>query len=479
MTCSRCGGAKPVSEFTKLNRTKDGKRGLCKLCKKKSDAEDNAEKSEKQKELPYFPLTANLLSRTSRPRIGVLKPYKVIERLTVKDKQFHELPYTGLKAVLNELAEGYEYCTAENINEYKFVLASLTSVMDIENLIYTMERYGPRERKAKVIVGGFGVCNIKLILPYIDIAVFGRAEGQINKIIRGQELPNVWRKEVDPHVEGRYEVRQPQYLLPGEAGVGCRHRCKFCQYAHVRKAIAAGEAYNPGKAYTHTVETDWNSLEINGPGHYTTAWDGWSEESRRRVAKPVTWQNITDKILKVGNRDFPETVFIKVFQIVGYPWETAESVLGDINDTLMELKTLKREVKHRTVIAFLNTPFGPEPLTPMQYERADIYTNWHQVLQKVKKVKGDNLHLTLLPAVNGPFTVMKRVFINRAGAGDLETFKKMVFTSKLNGTPNYLRVKWLIKHGIIDPAMFGEIKSAEFDYLRVDPKVERDPQIRA
>ena len=34
-----------------------------------------------------------------------------------------------------------------------------------------------------LMVGGFGVINIRLIVQYIDVAVFGRAEGQINNII--------------------------------------------------------------------------------------------------------------------------------------------------------------------------------------------------------------------------------------------------------------------------------------------------------
>jgi hypothetical protein len=448
LNCSSCGFVGEESLFTLWNRTGDNI-GRCKQCKAILDKSYRVKKDV----MPgNFDLKPDILKREN-VRIGVLRLQKIADRRISKKSNRFELNF-GIKAVLSDLKEPYEVCQPDTINQYDFVLISLTSVMDIENLIYTFEKYCPIDIKATVIVGGFGVINIKLIVNYIDVAVFGRAEGQITEVLNGFNFDNVWRKKDDPMVLRHYKIRQPQYLVKGENSVGCRNRCAYCQYTHTRHSLGGPVKYNAGQGMS-THETDWNGLIVDKPGKYITAWDGWSEATRRRVNKPVTDKNIVSKLIEIGNNpDIAGTVSLKTYQIVGYPWETEQSVMDDIAMVGAMLKDIDSAISNKITIAFYVTPFGPEPYTPMKNEPANIYINWRDLLAGVKVYYGVNIKAFIITAISGPFTLLKRVFINRAEVGDIDEFKALVFDSRLKRMPERYKVGWLIDNGKIDEKKF-------------------------
>jgi len=469
MICTNCGFVGDKKDFSRTNLSKDGTRAICKKCRREAAIKTRKKSKVKEKALPYFELRPSLLGIRNKARIGVLIMKNFVDRESSKHKGFHQLANTGLSAVLDELGEPYEYCPPEAMNQFKYVLISLTSVMDVENVIYNMEVYAPQERRCKVVIGGFGVINIKLIVPYIDIAVFGRAEGQINDILAGQRFNNVWRKVDDPDVSGDYEVRQPRYLVKGEASVGCRNHCAYCQYTYVRRSIDKAVKYDPGMSVQ---ETDWNGLTVDKAGRYNTAWDGWSDDTRRRVHKPVTDKGITDKLIDIGNR-VEGGVNLKIYQIVGYPWDTIESVEQDIKDVAAMLQDIDKQIKGKIYLSFLCTPFGPEPLTPMQYEAANITAPWRVALGGRILLDGNHIRAYISPFISGSFLLMKRVMINRAGLKDIDLFKRVAFSKELLKFPDSLRVKWLLKYAEIDPIMFGRIQGSEFDYLSVQANIPK------
>ena len=462
LKCSSCDYCGPESDFTKGNRSHNGHIGRCKKCKAKIDTAYRA----KRDVMPESFIPEPDLLAKKRVQIGVLKLQKIADRRFGKQSKRLELNF-GMKAILSELKEPYEVCYPETINNYKIILISLTSVMDIENLIYTFEKYCPEKITAKIIVGGFGVINIKLIVRYIDVAVFGRAEGQINEIINGFTFKNVWRKEYDPEINRQYEIRQPQFLLGGEVSVGCHNRCDYCQYAHIRRSIGKAVKYNPGGGIA-TQETDWNALIIDKPGKHITAWDGWGESTRRRVNKPITDDDIVSKLIDIGNnKDIGGTVSMKVYQIVGYPWETPESVLSDIERTANMLSIIDSKITNKITLAFFVTPFGPEPLTPMQYESANILVNWRELLAGLRVYDGEHIKAFIITAIAGPFTLLKRVWINRAEISDAEKFNQVVFNGRIKRMPERYKVKWLLSNNIIDPTLFGDVNNIGCDYLTV------------
>jgi hypothetical protein len=466
MICGTCKREKPNEDFTKLNISKDGTHGLCKECKSLRDLKHNNKVRALDAELPYFDFKPDLLIRKT-PRIGVLNLIKFTDRKKTKGIASIDMLNMGLRAILKELKEPYEYCDARYMNDYQVILISLTSVMDIENLIYTFEAFAPKDVKPQIIVGGFGVMNINLIKPYIDIACFGRGEGQINDIITGKRFDNVWRKEDDPNLQGKYKIRQMQYLVDGECAIGCRNRCKFCQYTFVRRSANRDELYHHGKG-TATIESDWNSLNVDKPGRFTSAWDGWSDDTRHKVSKPITNQTITDKLIDFGTRDIHGGINLKIFQIVGYPWETPDSVLNDIRKTREMFEYIDSRISNDIVLSFLNTPFAPEPMTPMQYESANIYVSWQNILQSRHIYNGKHLRAVLLPYISGPFSLLKRIFIHRATEDQLDIFKSILFSGRLRHMSDENKVAWLLKYKVIDAGMFGNINSAPFDYLMCD-----------
>ena len=465
LKCSSCGKVDAPDAFTRGNRSQGGTVGRCKECKAGVDAEYRAKKESTA--LKWFDLQPDMLER-HRPRVGVLMLHRLVDRQIGKAsrKGFFLESNFGLKSILSELNEPYEICYPETINQYQYILISLSSVMDIENLIYTFERFCPENVTPTVIAGGFGVINIRLIKRHIDVAVFGRAEGQINAILSGYNYSNVWRKRDDPDITQAYSLRQPKYLLPGEVSVGCLHRCAFCQYAHTRMPIGKASQYHPGEGIK-SIETDWNSLVISEAGFYTTAWDGWSERTRMLVNKKITNEQITNKLISVGiDKGIASTVSLKIFMIVGYPHETVDSVMRDIDQVVGMLADIDKQIKNKIVISFLCTPFGPEPLTPMQYDRANIDVNWNELLAGRKLYYGQNIKSYITTSVSGPFALLKRVMINRSTERDYELFTRIAFNKRLRQMPERHKIGWLKKHGGIDFGLFGDVESAGFDYLR-------------
>jgi hypothetical protein len=467
MICTSCGKVAPPDQFTKVNRSADGTKALCRECKAEVDTEYYRRKNDRDKELAYFELKPDQLARPKRKaRVGVLVLKNHYERFTDKNRTYFDKPNHGMTAILGELNEPYEFIGPELVNQYEYVLISLNSVMDVENLIYTFERCAPEVVTAKIVVGGFGVCNIKLIRDYIDIAVFGRAEGQINDILAGYRAPNVWCKEDDPGIEGRYVFRRPRYLVPGEMAVGCRNRCAYCQYTWIRPQLNPGEMYRAGMTMTAT-EADWNGLTVDKPGKYKTAWDGWSEATRFKVRKPVTDEDIRSKLIEIGNAGFDKTVFLDVYNIVGYPRETVETTDADLTRVGQMLQDIDEQITGKITIRFICTPFDPEPMTPMQYEPANIETNWRYLCNRTV-FEGPHINAYIGAMIPGPSVLMKRVLLHRSETDGIELFKQIAFNGKLNRMLEEHKVPFLLKHGYIDPGMFGRVERAAFDYLSVE-----------
>ena len=111
---------------------------------------------------------------------------------------------------------------------------------------------------------------------------------------------------------------------------------------------------------------------------------------------------------------------LKVFQIVGYPWETVDSLNADIEHMREVLASADLATKQtgRVVIMFVNTPFSPEPLTPMQDDRASVDINWrHALIGQTSKCRnvytGTNIEAFILPQISGPLSLLRRVAVNR------------------------------------------------------------------
>jgi hypothetical protein len=321
----------------------------------------------------------------------------------------------GMNAILSELKYQYEYVTIDHIKDYYVCLLSLTSISDVEQAALQIQ---PKDKgDCTVIAGGQGCLSIHPIMHIIDVAVFGRAEGQINDIIDGAMPPNVWRKENDPYFLGRYQLRQATTLLTDvhEQSIGCKYKCHFCQYTWTRKLW--------GDRYTHNSdlyaqEDSWNDL-VARPGRNCTAWDGWSERTRLAVNKRITDAQIHDKLSAIMASGFTSVVNLKIFNIVWYPWETEASLTADIANVSKLLSSCDAEHGTRILIMFLVTPFSPEPLTPMADCSANVTADTRGIFERIGRqvFQGRKIEAFVLPQINSGFTLAKRVLINRGISG--------------------------------------------------------------
>jgi hypothetical protein len=170
------------------------------------------------------------------------------------------------------------------------------------------------------------------------------------------------------------------------------------------------------------IEDRWQNI-VPKTGNQTTALDGWSETTRRRVRKPVSDRQIIETLTGIL-REISGIMRLKVFQIVGYPWETAESLQDDLDsmkDVLSRVSPPK-SAKSRIMMMVTVTPFSPEPLTHMQNEPANITDNWRGILLNDKNrclFNSDHLNAFILPQIPGPLLLSKRVAVNRCADSNL------------------------------------------------------------
>ena len=328
----------------------------------------------------------------------------------------------GARVIRNEMRMPYDIATIDKVGAYDYACFSLTSVVEIENALHDIARHGLTKRGCQIVLGGMGCLNIWPLYDIADIAVFGRAEGQINDILAGAQLDNVWRKEDDPDMDGEYPIRQAERLLPGEDGIGCPNKCAYCQYTHVRKWIKreSGGYTARGLDQSQIYEDDWNRI-IFRPGRNQTAWDGWSEATRKRVHKPITDEIIIRKLRALREVNYPKTCNLKIYQIVGYPWETPDSLRRDLSSTYDILREADGPSGGRIFIMFCITPFSPEPYTPLANERVafhdwrGVINAWESPTGRARQIyKGANIEAMILPQIPGILTLQRRIALNNA-----------------------------------------------------------------
>lgn len=366
----------------------------------------------------------NLFDKKRDQTIAVLQLAGTVK--TVQAARSTQWSAYGLSVLIDELGGNIGTCTPKTMDDYDVVLYSITSPVD--QLSMAAELPDRQERKrSRLIVGGQGSYPIWGLSSMVDRVCFGRAEKAAEAIcLHNDALPYCYDAHKDPHVTGRYEIRASSGLHPKEGSLGCKQACTFCQYTYTRETIGQSEtsAYNAG-GQGHKVDEDTiATVDLTKPGRITTALDGWSESTRRKVRKGVT-DSFFARRLRTATESINGTIVLKVFQIVGYPWETIDSINADIEhmrEVLAEADLATKQTG-RVVIMFVNTPFSPEPLTPMQDDRASVDINWRHALigqspQCRNVYKGINIEAFMLPQISGPLSLLRRVAVNRGATKD-------------------------------------------------------------
>ncbi len=280
-------------------------------------------------------------------------------------------PYSGLREVAARIDRGSYSVNPMYVggdSEIDHLLISMISFYDFYNLRNEI----PATRQYQVIVGGPACHNIRSVLDQIDVAVFGRCDGDtINRILSGEHLPNVWRKSEDPMFEGGYTVgaadlTADQRGLFGpvhtEKSVGCPVGCSFCFYSHWNKFVSSstGNRYSSGTAPYEDFFTrlDWKRCARGG----VTALDGVDEQTRRRVNKRISYKQIVEKLLSINDSDYHGLHRAKVYIMYGYPWESPGLAL----DLIAACREVDRRINRKLLFRLQCSHFIPFPKTPME-----------------------------------------------------------------------------------------------------------------
>jgi len=377
----------------------------------------------------------------------VVFTHKAKERVGLKKKGakstgFDGMKYYGLKYVVSEIDKSHsiEYCAPEYIDNYDFALVSITSYYDYMNIIKSMPR---KRNRCKVIVGGAGFLSVNSIIDYIDIGVFGRAEGIINDVIDGSNVDGVWRKIIDPLCAGLYIVRPPQKLIKIEGlietSVGCKRKCSFCQYGWRSKFYEESgnndysSGFNDNEDMLYSL--DWSKTS----GYLVSAIDGFTEQARSTVGKSMSTDDILKKMAERNDidRDIKQ---LKLYNIWGFPFENMREYKSDVVELFRLIASV---LKKRTNIILNNTHFVPMPMTPMESEPINFGTLKNTDFMPINN---GNLKVFSLTRETSPATAAEQAIINRISYEDRWKIKSIIMTSKYKSMGGSLKSMMLKKH---------------------------------
>lgn len=389
-------------------------------------------------------------------KIGILILDKMLGK-SIRKEYYDGVSHLGSWIIEDSIKEEFpsypiEYCSFANINNYDAVLYSVCSIESIYSLIHNMLSIGitAKDISPTFILGGAGILNVRTFEDFGDVFVFGRGEKTIIEIlnqiengrtkteIEGNEFFHVRGEDITPK-----KIRQSDELYPKELNgyreliLGCRNLCYFCEYSFSRKHIS-----NKGSFSLDSEEEDFKHVDIK-KAYTTTGLDGYSERIRHAVNKKIANRDIIEKYIKADEQQFSNKVrVLKMFMICGYPTETEK----DYDDFFQVLESLKKTIKNNYFsIHIQNTPFSPEPLTPMAWESANIDIDYRQKLKNelLRKYYGDHFFPMFTYGGISSYTLFRRLLINRGNKDDANLIRFLAYNRKFENIKNEKKIEWL------------------------------------
>jgi radical SAM superfamily enzyme YgiQ (UPF0313 family) len=399
-------------------------------------------------------------------KIGILVFTNLInKRGTRKNLYFDSERYNGFRYIISEInRERNEviYISRKQIKDCDYVLVSITSYMDIQNLVNELENID--KGYAKIIIGGAGVTNIRLYRHLIDYACFGRGEYCINRILNDDIPDNVWSKKDDPNLEKKYRIGECKKLIEGERSVGCINKCYFCQYSWKNKYCSGDNNISYQSGYSRN-EDIFNALNWEKAKRTAvTALDGINEYARKRINKNMTKEEIIDKIKEAYKIKTDKRLSLKVYMIIGYPWEDRDSA------NLIELKKVlksadKEEKTHSIIFMFNFTHFVPMQLTPM-YNMPLNFINFRSELNIKRNYmiyKGNNIKAYINSYTTTPAAAFDELYIERAFEKDYDDYIKIFNTKKYQSLSVDSKINVIKKYA--NPELYEKNNNISVDYL--------------
>ena len=400
----------------------------------------------------------------------------------------------GMAVVVDILRRaGYEveYASSANVHKYDWVLFSVTS--DCDWWPFIAERMKWQKGNYKIVVGGPGVLNVRPFLPFVDYFILGRAEGVIDRLVKGDvDHPSIIESNsFDPDMD--YYINQVTESYPHEIKlengqtykegmIGCNHRCLFCGYTWHRKHT--GEAFRYNDLWNKNEDVEIALLnyakgqKVNLNKLRTTAIDGLSQRIRFMVNKKITRGILREFIKDLATCDKPHQV--KFYNIIGYPTETEDDWWEFVEDIKAVDVKLPKTTK-QTSILLHSTPFRAMPATPaacwpMSYRnyRGEIARVLGQGYKGNIFYQGNSIWAVESMGTESLPTVMLSAIVWRGTEKDTENVRKTACSKKFWSASTAVKQATLEKYFDVG-ALFGEFTAETLPtrYLRTYAKVEK------
>lgn len=291
--------------------------------------------------------------------------------------------------ILNVCGIEVEHCVPETAHKFDLILVSFTSNYDIiafARAVYKIPEWRKGQRKFLVLGGGFGMQNPYHIQDWLDFAYFGRAEGEIGRIIKtnfsypSDSLMRIRDEGLHPVIfrqtSGMLEIENMKiggkdFSLKEEMH-GCPNKCTYCHYTYARKHEGRKNfvmEFSTGKS----VELEWMDpcLYPGDKPDIITALDGISERSRYLHNRRLSKETIEDFFIQCLNKTSFKGIDVNLYNIIGMEgaapedWEEWMDMIERLNQ--VDFKGKKMRIK------ITNTPFRPSPLTPAAYAPVNLF----------------------------------------------------------------------------------------------------------
>jgi hypothetical protein len=362
-------------------------------------------------------------------KVGILIYVDQIKkRGTRKNNYFDSSEFTGLKYIMSEIDRTkykIEYVSVLNIKDCDFLLCTIISFMDVYNLINELQ--GVDKGSCKIIVGGPGVFNIRTYLKYIDIAIFRRGEGIINRVFElDGSLENVWYKEKDPKFEKEYHIGVQSKWIGEEKQVGCQQKCFFCQYSWTNKFkhINLEKGYKGGYNEFETFfrDVDWELCRKTA----VTGLDCATEKGRLLINKPISQEEIINKMMQAYDIETEKRLSLKLYNIIGYSWENKET--AKYQEFVEAIKSVDGKGKNKIILTIHQSHFSPMPATPMYLENVSLIDYRKIGQENFRLFQGKNFDVYIGMYSTTPSQVVETQVIERGW--DSELLEKVMLSSK-------------------------------------------------
>jgi len=396
-------------------------------------------------------------------KVGLLILPSTVDRRYNNRRSVDNLPLYGFRYIISEIDNSrnqVEWVSPRKVDDYDAVLCSLHSYRDV----VALSEIGSGH-KARIIAGGPGVLNLKLLADYIDVGVLGRGEGLINALLEDGEALGVWQKRFDPEVNDVYHVRQLSEFVDyddyHEESVGCRRHCAFCQYSwkHTFKTRSKKESYSSDLS---DQEIELDKLKFGSKRYLYAGMDGLTEEIRRVVNKQITKEQVMFSLRQIYDAEH-SSYTLRLYNIVNFPF-APDNDYSEFQECLNEADG---ESNKKLLIFMMNSPFMPEPLTPMEQERVIIKQHRREHFY----FEGSSIQCIKTKESRSFLSAIEQTCVNRCDRARSATLLAMLRSSRYRNSGVLARYAMLKE--TIGTDLFGELDKPPLPFIASPKGLER------